>query len=234
MDWSPVFHAPMKTVPVRASRAVSGFSLIEMIGVLAIIAILAVVTAPKVFSTISNSRVTSAVSSINAVGSALSDFGGKYGNIPTTTANSRVDDLLMSAGYLDQRFAIKIGTPPSTPPIAGAAWAYANGAWTASGGSSQATQSRIICLRSNANTPSTAAGANYQLDGSTNLPAGSLVISAVIPNLTGQQAHELSVAVDGDSLSAADNVTADNAGKVVYAAPNGNGLTTAYVYIAQQ
>jgi len=187
-----------------------------------------------VFATIGSSRVTSAASSLTALKTAAADFNGKYGNIPTTNANSRIDDLLMTSGYLENRFTVKIGTPPANPAVAGAAWTYAAGVWTAAGGASQAAQSRVICLTSNANPPSTANGANYQLDGATNLPAGSLVISAVLVNVTGTQARQLSLLMDGDALSAPDVVSADNGGKVVYAAPNAQGLTTAYVYLAQQ
>ncbi len=212
----------------------SGFSLVEMIGVLAIIAILAVVIVPKVFATIASARVTNAVSSITSLKSTASEFAGKYGTIPTTTANSRIDDLFLAAGMLESRFSAKIGTQPAIPPIASSTWAYASSAWTATGGASQATQSRIICLTSNATAPSTAAGANYQLDGANNLPAGSRVLSAVLVNVTGGEAWELSKRIDGDVYSAASATVVDNAGKVVYAAPNGAGLTTVYVYIANQ
>jgi len=212
----------------------SGFSLIEMIGVLAIIAIIAVVIVPRVFATISGSRVTSAVSSLTAVQSAAADFAGKYGTIPVTTANNRIDDLLMTAGYLDNRFTVKIGTPPPNPQVAGGTWTYAAGVWTAAGGASQAAQSRIISLAATAAAPDTANGSNYMLDGVTNLPAGSNVLSAVFVNVTGAQARQLSLDIDGDAMSAPDTVSADNTGKVVYAAPNGAGLTTVYVYLAQQ
>jgi type II secretory pathway pseudopilin PulG len=208
--------------------------MVEMVGVLAIIAILAVVIVPRVFSTIESSRVTSAVSSITAIKSSVADFAGKYGSIPTTTANSRIDDLLLTAGLTDSRFNVKIGTQPSNPPIAGATWAQTAGTWAATGGASQATQSRIICVTSNTNAPSTANGANYQLDGVTNLPAGSLVVSAVLVNVTASEALALSQSLDGAAYSAATNTVADNAGKVVYAAPNGAGLTTVYVYLANQ
>jgi type II secretory pathway pseudopilin PulG len=205
-----------------------------MIGVLAIIAILAVVIVPKVFSTIESSRVTAAAQSINAIRTQVLDFAGKYGTVPTTSNNSRIDDLLFTAGSLDSRFTVKIGTQPSNPPIAGATWTKTGGAWTASGGSSQTSQSRIISLNSTTTAPNTAAGGNYRLNGASDLPAGSRVISAVLVNVTGSQAHELSLRLDGDTMSAADNVTADAAGKVVYNTPNSAGLTTAYVYIAHQ
>ncbi len=205
-----------------------------MIGVLAIIAILAVVIVPKVFSTIESARITNAAGSITALKSPASEFVGKYGTVPTTVAASRIDDLLLTAGMLESRFVVKIGTQPANPPIAGAVWTYANGAWTAAGGASQVTQSRVICLTSNAAAPSAANGANYQLDGVTNLPAGSQVISAVLVNVTGTEARELSEKIDGDAYTATTAALADNAGKVVYAAPNGAGLTTVYVYIASQ
>ncbi|HVW20443.1 MAG TPA: prepilin-type N-terminal cleavage/methylation domain-containing protein [Opitutaceae bacterium] len=210
------------------------FSLIEMIGVLAIIAILAVAIVPRVFATISNSRLTSAVGSVNSIQSAVADFASKYGTLPVTNANSRIDDLLMSAGYLDSRFRVKIGAQPPNPAVAGASWTYSAGVWTAAGGSSQNGQSRVICVASKTTSPSTANGANYRLDGTTDLPAGAFVTSVVLANVTGAQAQSLSLAIDGDALSAANATTADAAGKVVYNTPNGQGLTTVYVYLAQQ
>lgn len=215
-----------------AARRSAGFSLVEMIGVLAIIAILAVVIVPKVFSTIASSRVTNTIGSINSIKSAVSEFAGKYGTVPVTgNTNNRLDDLLLSAGFLESRFNVKLGTPANTTNAAGT-WAYASGVWTASGGATQAAQSRIISL--NSTTAAPGAGTNYYLQGTNSLPTGSRVISAVIPGLTGKEAQELSMRIDGDSMSQVAATTADTAGKVVYAQPNGNGTTTAYVYIAHQ
>ncbi len=223
-------------VLVHSRRRSSGFTLIEMIGVLAIIAILAVIVVPKVFSTIAGSRVTGAVASINSMRSALTEFGGRYGTVPLTTANSRIDDLLVTAGMLENRFVVKIGAQPGTTVVAGATWANVAGTWqTTTAGTSQATESRIICSTSNVTAPATANGANFRLNGTTNLPAGSRVVAAVIVNLTGPEARDLSLRIDGDSLSQTVATTADNAGKVVYAAPNATtGLTTAYIYLAHQ
>jgi type II secretory pathway pseudopilin PulG len=203
-----------------------------MIGVLAIIAILAVVILPKVYSTIAASRVTTVIASINSLKTVISDFAGKYGAIPLTNNNSRVDDLLFTAGFLDGPFKAGIGNPPPKPPIPSAAWTYTNGAWAATGGASQTTQARIICANSNTNVPTN--GNNYRLNGATDLPAGSRIISAVLPGVRGPEARELSVRIDGDGLSAATNTLADNTGKVVYAAPNNAGVTTVYIYITHQ
>lgn len=212
----------------------SGFSLIEMIGVLAIIAILVAVVLPKVFSTIASSRVTHAASSITTVRSAVTEFAGKYGTLPTTNGNSRIDDLLVAAGFLDTRIALKIGTKPSDPPIAGATWTNSAGTWSSSGGSNQNSQSRITSLISNTANPATANGRNFQLDGSTDLPAGARVVAAVIRNCTGSEALELSQRLDGDNFSEADATTADDRGRVVYNTPSGAGITNAYVYIVHQ
>jgi type II secretory pathway pseudopilin PulG len=219
---------------ILTAHRLAGFSLVEMIGVLAIIAILAVVIVPKVFSTIASARITNAAGSVTALKSTVTEFAGKYGTIPTTVAASRLDDLFLTAGMLDGRFVVKIGTQPGTPAIVGATWTNAAGTWTAAGGASQATQSRVICLTSNVTAPSTANGANYQLNGITDLPAGSRVISAVVVNATGNEARELSLKLDGDAYTAATAVLADAAGKVVYNTPNAAGLTTVYIYITHQ
>lgn len=222
--------------PSRSRLQQRGFTMIEMIGVLAIIAILAVIVVPKVFSTIAGSRVTSAVASINAMRTAVTEFGGRYGTIPITTANSRVDDLLIVANMLDNRFTVKIGTQPGALR-AGATWANNNGIWaTTNAGNAQTAQSRIICSTSTAVAPSAALGANFRLDGSnTPLPAGSRVVAAVLVNITGTEARDLSLRIDGDALSQANAVSADDRGKVAYAIPDAaTGLTTAYVYLAHQ
>lgn len=218
----------------RNSNPRVGFSLVEMIGVLAIIAILAVVIVPKVFSTIASSRVTNAVGSINSMKSAVTEFAGKYGTIPVTDNNSRIDDLLSTAGMLEGRFVVKLGTQPAPPIISGANWSRSAGNWTATGGSNQNSQSRLISRNSNATAPATANGSNFRLDGSNNLPGNSRVVSAVVVNLTANEAHELSLRLDGETFTPATSTVDDQTGKVVYRRPNGNGLTTAYVYIAHQ
>ena len=227
----------MKNSPTRAlsARLSPGFSLVEMIGVLAIIAILAVVIVPKVFSTIASSRVTSAVGSTNSMKTAVTEFAGKYGTLPLTTANNRLDDLLVTAGILDTRYLVKIGTQPGAVAVAGGTWSNATGAWVATGGASQATQSRLICLTSAPAAVPGAAGTNYMLDGVTALPAAARVVSAVITGLTINDARELSLKIDGDTMTQpVSSALADTAGKVAYAAPGGAGTTTAYIYLAHQ
>jgi len=223
---------PRAACRTKGTRA--GFSLIEMIGVLAIIAILVAVVLPKVFSTIASSRVTHAAGSITTIRTAITEFAGKYGTIPTTSTNSRIDDLLFTGGLLDTRLVLKIGTQPSDPPIAGATWSNSSGTWTATGGSSQDSQTRIVCQISNTTAPSTAAGRNFQLNGTTDLPAGARVVASIIQNCTSSEARELSLRIDGEPFSEADPTTADSDGRVVYNTPDAAGITDAYVYVVHQ
>jgi len=218
---------------MKSPRRQAGFSLIEMIGVLAIIAVLAVIIVPKVFSTIASARITSAASSVGAIKSAVAEYAGKYGTIPltTTSAVARLDDLLFTEQLLETRFSVKIGTTPANYAVA--TYTRATDLW-AGGNAATATQSRIICQASTVTAPATAAGTNFQLTGTTNIPAGSRVVSAVIYNVTGIEARELSLRIDGEIGSQTTATTADPAGKVVYAAPSAAGLTTVYIYIAHQ
>jgi prepilin-type N-terminal cleavage/methylation domain-containing protein len=213
-------------------RRHTGFSLIEMIGVLAIIAVLAVIIVPKVFSTIASARITSTVSTVGTVKSAVAEYAGRYGTIPLTSTNAiaRLDDLLFSEQMLETRFSVKIGTPATNSNVA--TYNRTTNLW-AGGNAATATQSSIICLTATNVAPVAAAGANYYLTGNTPLPVGSRVVSAVIRNVTGIEARELSLRIDGEIGSQTTAIPADAVGKVVYAAPVA-GLTTVYIYIAHQ
>lgn len=212
-----------------------------MIGVLAIIAILAVIIVPKVFSTIESSRITNTVASVNSMKSAVSEYSGKYGTVPLANTTLRIDDLLVKAGLLESRFAVKIGNAPSGS--AGGTWNLANGVWTGTaGGTNQNAapiQSRIIALNSTQANPATANGANFCLNPSGNpptlatdsLPLNSRVVVAVIAGVTPTEAFELSRRIDGDALSEADNTTADARGKVVYTV---GATRNVYIYLASQ
>lgn len=218
----------------RLLRRRSGFSLVEMIGVLAIIAILAVIIVPKVFSTINSSRITSAVAATNAFKTAVTDFYSRYNRLPIANAGTlRFDDVLVKAGIVDSRFTAKIGTPPSN--TTGATWTLTNG-WTATaGGTSQANQSRIISNTYAAGAPSTVPGRNYYLNtNGVGLPAGSTIVSAVLMQVKAADAIEINQRIDGDTFPAPAAGTADDNGKVVFAAPAANGLTNVYVYLVHQ
>ncbi|MDQ8203043.1 type II secretion system protein [Pelagicoccus sp. SDUM812003] len=219
-----------KSLTAQRKRA---FTLVEMIGVLAIIAVLAVVIAPKVFGAIRSSRINGTLVSIDTFKTAAAEFVGKYGTIPTTNNRSRLDDLFMEAGLVDERFSAKIGLQGDVYAQTGATWTRGtNGVWTANGGSNQTAVSRIICGVANANAPETAGGRNFRLDGTNNMASGARIISAWLEGVPEAEARELSERVDGEGLST--ETGADGLGKVVYRAPNGNGLTDVYIYMMHQ
>src|ERR1041385_6590157 len=95
-----------------------GFTLIEMIGVLAVIAILAALLIPKIFEAINNSRINNAAVSYNTIKSAVADHYAKYGtlassnNVPITPGAGEsltFDKVLLTEGFLDKPFVVKIG-----------------------------------------------------------------------------------------------------------------------------
>lgn len=98
-----------------------GFTLIEMIGVLAIIAILVAAVAPRIFEAISDSKITSATSSIKTVQSAVakyySDVGSLYplnaAGVPTALANG-VSNAVYGASLPDALALISTVAPANT------------------------------------------------------------------------------------------------------------------------
>ena len=115
---------------IKSSRksARKGFTLIEMIGVLAVIAILASLLIPKIYEAINNSRISNAALSYNTVKTALADHYAKWGSL--TSSNGTVitagtgeatnfDKVLITEGFLDKPFQVKIGSGSYIQVVAG-------------------------------------------------------------------------------------------------------------------
>ncbi len=194
-----------------------GFTLIEMIGVLAVIAILAALLIPKIFDAINNARINNASVSYNSVKSAVADHYAKYGSFLATANGATLtltnanpyDAVLLSEGFMDKPFAVKIGDGTTNTMIQAVA-----GVAVAADGSNSA----------------------YDLDGAgTNDtgPAGNTVIQAVITGVARADAQALNDRLDGALLgSGANAADADIKGRVKYVATT--DPVTVYIYIAHR
>jgi type II secretory pathway pseudopilin PulG len=184
-----------------------------MIGVLAVIAILAALLIPKVFEAINNARINNAAVSYNTVKAAVVDHYAKHGSLLSSNGvtfavtdvgySTNYDSVLLSEGFLDKLFQVKIGD----------------------------TNAHVAVVTSVAlGATVTATDAAYDLDGSSgNDAVGGVVVHAVIPGVTGNDAKDLNDRLDGPTLGAATG--ADLVGRVKYADPTTTGLTTVYIYV---
>jgi prepilin-type N-terminal cleavage/methylation domain-containing protein len=208
----------MKTQNKMVVQAKRAFTLIEMIGVLAVIAILAALLIPKIFEAINNARVNNAAVSYNTIKTALADHYAKHGSLissngtvfsPGTGVATNFDHVLLTEGFLDKAFQVKIGDGTGNrvevnTPLAG-------------------------------NIAASAANTAYDLAGSgssTNDAAGGAVVEAIITGVTELDAKALNDRLDGAALGSAVG-TDDAKGRVKYNTSTGAG-TTVRIYVTHR
>src|SRR2546422_721572 len=97
-------------ISLNQKSARKGFTLIEMIGVLAVITILASLLIPKIFEAINNVRISNAALSYNSIKTATADHYAKFGTLPIANF---FDRLLVTEGFADKNFSVKIGADPA-------------------------------------------------------------------------------------------------------------------------
>jgi len=183
-----------------------------MIGVLAVIAILAGMLIPKIFEAIRNSRINATLEAYNTLKAAALDNYAKWGrfasnNLPYT--GTEFDNVLFIEGRIDAKASDKI------PLTVGSATNIYLSVTTGIGNGSS----------------------GYDLDGngSADTTNAAAVVELVIGSVSGRDARDLSLRLDGPSMSATDDSSADSKGRVEYAAPSGNPkATTVYMYITHQ
>ena len=199
-------------------RKVTAFTLIEMIGVLAVIAILAALLIPKIFEAINSARINNCVVSYNTIKTALADHYAKFGSLissngttfsPSLGEATNFDHVLLTEGFLDKTFQVKIGDGTGNhvevnTPLAG-------------------------------NVAATAANTAYDLAGSgssTNDAAGGAVVEAIITGVTELDAKALNDRLDGPTLGS--GIGADDIkGRVKYNTSSGNG-TIVRIYVTHR
>lgn len=209
-------------------QAKDGFTLVEMIGVLAIISILASLLIPRVFQAIGDSKISNASTTCNSIKAAVNEYYGTYGLIAgakgaslNVAAGTPYEDwdlnVLVAEGFAEKPFSVRIG----------------NGNI---GSTNTGSRLRVINIVGNDNTTAITAGSgSYNLNGDATINdiTGALLVEAVIEGVDIQDARALNDRLDGTTLGGADLATADEKGRVKYAAP-ANGQTAVHIYLAHR
>ena len=246
-----------KQRPLKSSH---GFTLLELALVLAIIAVLVSTLLPKGFDALRNARVQQVAKTVETLKTAITNFialPGGNGSIPRTEGigiptsgatltgatdvakgnGARLDSVLLVTGMLEKPVGVRMGTQASTSTGSGneMTWNQALVAFVVTPDAApqrnwsgvaraeaRTTQSGVL--------PSVALGANFRLDGVTDLPANQIVSYLVIPGCAYADAYALATQMNGAQLAPVLGAASDT-GVVAYAAP-ANGVTDVYIYLA--
>ena len=240
-------------------KKTQGYSLLELVLVLAIVAVLVGLLLPKGFDALRNARVQQVAKTVDTLKTALVDFittpGGNGSlprtegiGVPTTGAAlsgatdiakgnaARLDAALLTAGKIERPLNLRMGSQVYVSTGSGNEIAW-----------NQATQSFVMTpdaaplrnwsgvtrveARSSApgTLPSVALGANFRLDGVTDLATNLVVAYLVIPGCPAKDALDLAIQLNGAQLAPVAGAACDT-GIVAYAIPT-NGITDVYVYL---
>jgi prepilin-type N-terminal cleavage/methylation domain-containing protein len=240
--------------PRRTARPSAAFTLVEIMIVVVIIGILLTLGFNSYSDSLRRGRITSVVGAVASCKTATFAYLTKPGspgvipltdgNIPTTqfsgtgttSANvalaASLDQVFLAEGLFASPLAIKMGPQNNAVSGVGVNWSPATGTFTAGAAPTADRTSipRVECQLSTTRTPSTAAGTNFFLDGTNNLPTNVRVAALVIPNVPAEDALQLSLMLDGPAMTPLSNDLDDDRGIISYAAPV-NGLTTVYAYV---
>lgn len=236
-----------------------GYSLLELVLVLAIVSVLVGLLLPKGFDALRAARVQQVEKTVETLKTAVTSFiatPGGNGSIPRTEGagipcsgaaltgatdiakgnGARLDAVLLATGKLERPLSLRMGTQVYAPTGTGneMLWNQAVQAFTMTPDAAPlrnwSAVTRLEARSANpALAPSAALGANFRLDGITNLSVNSVVAYLVIPACPAKDAHELALAMNGAQLTPAEGLACDT-GVVAYAVP-ANGVTDVYIYV---
>lgn len=246
--------------PNNGSRRMRGYSLLELVLVLAIVSVLVGLLLPKGFDALRSARIQQVEKTVDTLKTALTDFvsmPGGNGSLPRTEGTgipcsgaalsgatdaakgngARLDAVLLATGKIERPLALRMGSQfyVSTGSGNEMTWNQALQAFVmtpdAAPQRNWTAVSRVETRTANpALAPSAGQGANFRLDGTTNLNANYVVAYLVIPACPARDAYELALSMNGAQLAPAEGAACDT-GVVAYAAP-ANGVTDVYIYLA--
>lgn len=237
-----------------------GYSLLELVLVLAVVSVLVGLLLPKGFDALRTARVQQVEKTVDTLKTALTDYlsmPGGNGSLPRTEGTgiptsgaaltgatdvakgnaARLDTVLLATGKIERPLSLRMGTQSFASTGTGneVTWNQAALSFAmtpdAAPQRNWSTVTRVEARTANpALAPSAALGANFRLDGTTNLSANYVVAYLVIPACPAKDAHELALSMNGAQLAPVEGAASDS-GVVAYAAP-ANGVTDVYVYLA--
>lgn len=203
----------MKLQPREKKTA--GFTLVEMVGVLGVIAVLAGILIPKIFASLNEARINNAVTSYNTIQSATTTYFSKYGKFGGIEGEAYTNGVVVTNWDTAVLMVERLIDKPFGPRLADIA-------------------NVVVSDCSAATTDISGENNAYNLDNNTsynkNDAFGAKVVECVIYNITKEDAWELSMRIDGPSLSA-DNKTdnSDYKGRVKYNITGSLGTVRIYV-----
>lgn len=242
-----------------SSLRAQGYSLLELVLVLAIVSVLVGLLLPKGFDALRNARIQQVQKTVDTLKTALADYitlpGGNGSiprtegtNIPTSGAaltgatdiakgnGARLDSVLLATGKLERPLSLRMGTQSYASTGTGneMTWNQASLAFVVTPDAApQRNWSGVTRLEARSSAPGTlpsvALGANFRLDGLTDLTANLIVAYLVIPAVPAKDAYNLALAMNAPQLAPVEGAASDT-GVVAYAAPS-NGVTDVYVYL---
>lgn len=246
----------MKNTKLNRTR---GYSLLELVLVLAIVSVLVGLLLPKGFDALRTARVQQVEKTVETLKTALTDFiamPGGNGSLPRTEGTgvpcsgaalsgatdaakgngARLDAVLLAAGKIERPISLRMGSQfyASTGTGNEMQWNQALQAFALTPDAAPlrnwSAVTRVEARTANpALAPSVALGANFRLDGTTNLNANYVVAYLVIPQVPARDAYELALSMNGPQLAPIEGAACDT-GVVAYAAP-ANGITDVYIYV---
>ncbi len=246
----------MKNTKLNRAR---GYSLLELVLVLAIVSVLVGLLLPKGFDALRTARVQQVEKAVETLKTALTDFiamPGGNGSLPRTEGTgvpcsgaalsgatdaakgngARLDAVLLAAGKIERPISLRMGSQFYTSTGTGneMQWNQALQAFAMTPDAAPlrnwSAVTRVEARTANpALAPSAALGANFRLDGTTNLNANYVVAYLVIPQVPARDAYELALSMNGPQLAPIEGAACDT-GVVAYAAP-ANGITDVYIYV---
>ena len=249
----------MKKHTPSSFRRSQGYSLLELVLVIAVIAVLVGLLLPKGFDALRNARIQQVEKTVDTLKTALTDYlsmPGGNGSLPRTEGTgiptsgaaltgatdvakgnaARLDTVLLATGKIERPLTLRMGTQAFASTGTGneVTWSQSALAFImtpdAAPQRNWSTVTRVEARTANpALSPSAALGANFRLDGATNLSANYVVAYLVIPACPAKDAYELAVSMNGPQLAPVEGAASDTV-VVAYAAP-ANGITDVYVYL---